>query len=412
MCSGTAAADAVTNWNSFVVGLTFGSGKSPNETGLAAAYMHIAIYDAITAIDGGYRPFATSVTNVPAGASPEAAAAAAAYRVLTQLYPSLAGQITTEYNNALAAIPNVMAKNDGIAVGLAAADGLLALRHFPNDGWNASVPYTFQPLGPGVYQRTPPTFQPAGPVTPWMKQFTPFATLSPSQFRADGPPALTSQQWADDLNEVQAFGALTGSVRTPEQTEIGLFYGLINAAVQIGRNLRNLSIQQQLTLADDARFFAQEYVTMADATVGCWESKYYFNFWRPVTAIQHADIDGNDQTHLDGTWLPQVPTPGHPEYPSAHGCITGAYAHAIAEFFGTKRLALGITLTGAAGHPDRTFDSTDDIIKEIIDARIYNGVHYRTSVVHGSVLSHKVAQWVAKHYFQPVDAHVPHGPKP
>jgi hypothetical protein len=121
-----------------------------------------------------------------------------------------------------------------------------------------------------------------------------------------------------------------------------------------------------------------------------------------VTAIRAADSEGNDATQLDPAWLPQITTPGHPEYPSAHGCVTGAYADTIARFFGTKHLS--ITLTGATGHPDRTFDSTDDIIGKIIDARVYNGVHYRTSVIQGAALAHDVVKWVAKRHFRPVDS--------
>jgi hypothetical protein len=318
-------------------------------------------------------------------------------------------------------ISNGLAKNDGMAVGLAAAGGLIALRQ--NDGFRAIVPYTFLPLGPGVYQKTPGpdgtigTY--VGPATPWMKQFRPFAMLAPDQFRADPPPALDSAQWAEDFNEVKAFGAASNlpNSRSAEQEEIGLFYGLINAQVQVNRNLRKLAADQGLSagptadIGESSRFFAQATVTMSDSFVGCWDSKYLYNFWRPVTAIQHADIDGNPATDAEPAWMPQIVTPTHPEYPSAHGCVTSAYAHAIAEFFGTKRLPGGITLTGAAGHPDRHFDSTDDIIKEIIDARVYNGVHYRTSVVDGTILGRKVAKWVAKFYFQPTDAHVPQGPK-
>lgn len=412
LCASAAAADAVTDWNNVVIGVTIGAGRSNPETGVAAAYMHIAIYDAISSIDGRYTPFATRVENAPAGASRDAAAAEAAYRILIHLYPAatfpaLASQFTTAYTNALNAIPNGQAKTDGIAVGLAAANGLIAKRQ--NDGFRANVPYVFLPLGPGVYQKTPgadgtiATY--AGPVTPWMARFTPLTLRSVDQFRTDPPPALGSKQWAEDFNEVKNFGAAftLPNMRSAEQEEIGLFYGLINSQLQVARNLRKLAADQGLNVSDDARFFAQLYVAIADTQAGCWDSKYQYNFWRPVTAIQHADIDGNAATDMDPSWAPQIVTPGHPEYPSAHGCITSAYAHTIAEFFGTKRLPGGITLTGATGHPDRWFASTDDIIKEIIDARVYNGVHYRTSVVRGAVLGHKVAKWVAKHHFQPVD---------
>jgi hypothetical protein len=431
--AGKAAADAVTDWNNVVVTVTINGGRSNPETGIAAAYMHIAIYDAIASIDGEYTPFATLVPNAPGGASREAAAAQAAYEILVYLYPlndwpAIAPQFTTAYNTAINAIPNGQAKTDGMNVGHAAAQGLIAKRQ--NDGFRANVPYTFLPLGPGVYQKTPgppaatgtiATY--AGPVAPWVKQFKPLTLLSPDQFRVDGPPPLDSAQWAEDFNEVKNFGALSTlpNSRSAEQEEIGLFYGNINAQLQISKNLQNLAKSPLLGLdiSETARFFAQVYVTTSDAFVGCWDSKYFFyngaGFWRPITAIQHADIDGNDATQQDAGWRPQIVTPGHPEWPSAHGCGTSAYANAIAEFFGTKRLPGGIDLTGGTstnGIPNvHHFDSTDQIIREIIDARVYNGVHYRTSVVQGSILGHKVAQWVARYYFQPIGAHIPQGPK-
>ena len=426
-CATGAAAsgpDAITRWNDTVVTVTINGGRPNPETAAAAAYVHLAIYDAISSIDGHYKPFVdTDVTNLPVqGASPEAAAAGAAYRILQYLYPAatfptLASDFATAYNNELNKIPNGQAKLDGIAVGQAAAEDLKKARQ--NDGFRASVSYTFLPLAPGVYQKTPGNDGTIGsyigPATPWLAKFRPFTLLSQDQFRADPPPALVSEQWAEDFNEVKAFGAaanLTNS-RSTEQEKIGQFYGLINPQIQVFGNLQNLAIAQHLTddIVQSSRFFAQASVTVTDSFVACWDSKYLYNFWRPITAIQHADIDGNDATQPDVNWRPQIVTPAHPEYPSAHGCTTSAYAHAIMEFFGTKRLPGGITLTGATGHPDRHFVSTDDIVKEIIDARVYNGVHYRTSVVQGSIIGRKVAQWVSKFYFQPVDAHVPQGPK-
>lgn len=416
--------DAVTRWNEHLVAVTTPAAVNrPNpEIAVVAAYMHIAMYDAVSSIDGDYTPFITRVTNVPAGASREAAVIEAAYRTAVYAYPqasfaSLYAQFTGFYNTEMAAIPSTQAKTDGMAVGFAAANGLIANRQ--GDGFRASVPYTFLPLGPGVYQKTPgpdgtiATY--TGPATPWMKQFRPFAILAPNQFRADPPPDLGSEEWAADYNEVKAFGAASTlpNSRTPEQEEIGLFYGAINAMLQVQRNLQKVAMDQDLTadLGKSSRFMAQAAVTLSDAFVGCWDSKYTYNFWRPVTAIQNGDIDGNDATEADPIWMPQIVTPTHPEYPSAHGCGTSAYAHTIEYFFGTKRLPGGVTLTGAVGHPDRHFDSTDEIIREIIDARVYNGVHYRTSVVEGTVLGRKVARWVAKFYFQPTDAHVPGGPK-
>jgi hypothetical protein len=429
LCTRTAAAagDAVTYWNNVVVSATINGitpSRSNPETGIAAAYMHIAIYDAIASIDGRYTPFATDVANAPAGASKDAAAAQAACEILSFLYPAatfptIASAVSAACTTALNAISNGQAKTDGINVGHASAQGLLAKRQ--NDGFRANVPYAFLPLGPGVYQMTPgppvatgtiATY--AGPVTPWVAKFKPLTLLSRDQFRVDGPPPLDSTEWAEDFNEVKNFGALSTqpNSRSAEQEEIGLFYGNINAQLQIGQNLRQLAIDQHLTddIGESSRFFAQVYTGQADAFVACWDSKYFYNFWRPITAIQNANIDGNDATQQQDNWRPQIVTPGHPEWPSAHGCGTSAYAHAIQEFFGTKRLPGGINLTGGTPNTHH-FDSTDEIIKEIIDARVYNGVHYRTSVIQGSILGHKVAQWVARYYFKPVGAHIPQGPK-
>jgi len=432
LCASPAAAvtgpDAVTRWNEHLLAITAPDPPAPNrpnpEIAVVAAYMHIAVYDAISSIDGDFTPFVTHV-NAPPGALREAAAIEAAYQMAIYAYPLAAapplgplGALFKGFHDSeMAAIPSSQAKADGIAVGQAAANGLISNRQ--GDGFRANVSYTFLPLAKGVYQKTPDkdgiTSTYVGPATPWMKQFRPFAIFTPDQFRADPPPALDSAQWAADYNEVKAFGAAFNqpNSRSAEQEEIGQFFGNINAMVQVHRNLRNLAMDQGLTgdLGDSSRFMAQAAVTISDTFVGCWESKYLYNFWRPVTAIQHGDIDGNDATTADPSWLPQIATPTHPEYPSAHGCGTSAYAHAIEYFFGTKRLPGGITLTGATGHPDRHFDSTDEIIKEIIDARVYNGVHYRTSVVEGTILGRKVAQWVAKFYFQPLGAHIPRGPK-
>jgi hypothetical protein len=410
-----AAADAITDWNAFLVTTTVAANRPANEIGIASGYMHIAIYDAIVAIDGGFEPYATAVS-VPAGPiSREAAVAAAANRILTALFPSLTSAITTRYNAAIAAVSNPTARANGITVGLAAANGLLAFRNFPFDGWQAVLPpYQYgDPAVAGTYQRTPPSFQPTGPVTPWAAQLLPFGMRSPSQFRTDGPPALASQQWAEDFNEVKTLGALVGSTRTPEQSMISLFYAnptaalAINPALQLSLDIRGLADQEHFTLDQNARFFAQTYMSIADATIGCWESKYYFKFWRPVTAIRNADIDGNPQTAKDAAWLPNSITAGHPEYPSAHGCLTSAMAHSMAYFLGTKRPELGIPVSGADENGNiyvRQFDSTDQIVREIIDARVYNGVHYRTSVVHATVLGRKVAQWVARYYFLPIDS--------
>jgi hypothetical protein len=366
------------------------------------AYVHIAVYDAVNAIDGRYSVFAVRPTTNPQGASMEAAAAAAAHTTLKWLFPSpgAAAFVDAAYASYLLGIPDGTAKTRGIAVGTEVADALIALR--AGDGRNAQVPYTLGAPLPGVYQQTPGG--PATPVGTWVGQMRPFAIESATQFRADGPPNLTSAQWAEDVNETKQYGALHDSRRTPLQTQIGQFFAE-NPGAQTNRNVRHVAMAYGLSVADSARLFAQVYVTMADAQITAWNSKYYYDFWRPVTAIRYPD-DDNPATESDPSWLPLVVTPGHPEYPAAHATITGAFAFALAQFFGTKKVHVALTSTSVpdtGGLMTLEFTSTDDIVKTVIEGRIYGGMHYRTSGVHGSVIARKVAHYVAQHHFTPAD---------
>jgi len=397
----SARADAVTDWNEIAntVLLNVARGNVPSVVDLG--YVHVAIYDAVNAIDGHYSVFAVVPRSPTYGASREAAAAAAAYTVLKSFFPTQQAYLDAVYSNYLLSLNGEIAR--GQAVGVEVATTWLALR--AGDGRNANVPYEFQPPGPGVYQITPGApAPPATPAAPWIAKMKPLAIESPSQFRAYGPPNLTSTSWTKDFNETKEFGALNGSHRTPEQTEIGLFYTEA-AATQGSRSLRRfVAVQEHWSVADSARLFAQVYVTAADSDISCWDSKYYYNFWRPVTAIRTANIDGNDATRQDPDWLPLVVTPNHPEYPAAHGCATGALAYALEEFFGTRKVNFTLTSTAIPGvalaeHP---FTNTRDIVKEVINARVYGGMHYRTSVVQGSIIARHVARWVSQRYFRPV----------
>ncbi len=390
-------ADVVTDWSAIAqMAIVTNAGRPPSGTIIDVAYVFAAVYDAVNAIDGRYSAFAVSVSASPS-ASQEAAAAAAAHHVLTTFYPTQQVFLDGALATSMAAIPPGAARDQGNAIGVQVATAFLALR--ANDGRNAVVPYGFD-SGPGVYQLTPGApAPPASPATPWVAQMRPFALQSPSQFRAEGPPNLTSARWAEDLNEVKAFGVLNNSSRTPEQTEIGRFYAE-HPGAQLIRNFRDFAAAQSMSVADRARLLAILHITAADAIIACFDSKYFYNFWRPVTAIRAADTDGNDATEPDAGWLPLAPTPNHPEYPAAHGAVSTAYAEALRHFFGTKKVT--ITLSSTVTGTTHTFHNTDEIIKEIIAARIYGGMHYRTSGVHGSVIGRKVAHWIDKHYFQPV----------
>jgi len=410
-------------------------GGSPSAVDFA--YVHIAIYDAVNAIDKRYTVFAVTPDTFTDDASEPAAVAAAAAAILKALFPGQQTFVNTQYNAYIALIPNGDAKTRGIAIGNEVAAKFLALRNpgprqdLGQDGRNAACAdnaalcYVFG-SGPGVYQITPGAADPpATPAAQWVGLLKPFAVKSQSQFRADGPPDLTSSQWADDYNETKTFGgdAAHSPTRTQEQTNIGWYY-TDNPGAYGNRIIRQIAADQHLELADSARYFAQTYVTLADSFINCWDSKRYYNFWRPVTAIRAGATDGNDATEPDITWVPLATTPNHQEYPSAHGCFTGSVMNAAENFFGTKKLTLNLiacsvpghtcsnTTTGAGG-VNHAFDRTQDALKEVIEGRIFGGMHYRTSVVHGIVMSNKVAHFVAKNYFLPVeDIHVPQGPKP
>ncbi len=395
--SSPSIADAVTDWSAIAqTTIVTNGGRPPSGSIVDVAYVFAAVYDAVNAIDGRYSPFAVSVEASPS-ASQDAAAVAAAHHVLKTFYPTQQAYLDGAYADSIAAIPSGAARSQGINVGVEAATAFLALR--ANDGRNAVVPYVFG-SGPGVYQLTPGAPPPpASPATPWVATMTPFALERAAQFRAYGPPDLTSARWANDYREVKAFGVLNDSSRTDKQTEVGLFYAE-HPGAQLMRNLRNFAAAQPLSLADRARLLAILHISAADALIAVFDSKYYFNFWRPVTAIVTGDTDDNDATEADVGWLALAPTPNHPEYPAAHSGVSTAYAESLRHFFGTKKVT--ITLDSTVTQTTHTFHNTDAIRTEIIDARIYGGMHYRTSGVHGAVIGRKVANWIDKHYFKPV----------
>lgn len=359
------------------------------------AITHVAIFDAVNAIDGRYSVYAIRPQADTSGASADAAAAAAGYFLLSSLFPNQQGMLDAAYSASLAAIPDGAAETKGIAVGQEVAAKVIALR--ATDGRNSVVPYVFG-SGPGVYQATPPGFGP--PITPYLRFVTPFALQRPDQFRAYGPPDLTSAQYAADLKTVRVLGAANSTKRTTAQTEIGRFHTEPPFTFW-SRNLRTIAIESNLDNAQSARLFALVHVALADSLIACWDSKYYYNFWRPVTAIPAADTDGNPATEADAAWIPLATTPPHPEYPAAHGCGAGAVVEALNGFFGTNKVKMTFTST-VVGTVPHVFNRTQQLSDEIMAARVYGGMHFPTSARHGVELGRKVGRWTVKHYFQPV----------
>jgi hypothetical protein len=233
----------------------------------------------------------------------------------------------------------------------------------------------------------------------------PFTMSSASQFLPnEPPPSLTSEDWADDYNQVRILGSVNSTVRTPEQTEIALFW-TDNAAKQYARLFQAVAVGHALDISDTARLFAIMWTAYADSFIGCMNAKYHFSFWRPVTAIQNGDMDGNPNTVADPTWMPLGITPNHPEYPAAHGCVTGAVAETLNGYFGTPHVTF--TVSSLAFNPAHahTFTSTKELEQEVGAARIYAGFHYHHSVVQGFVLGQKVTHQVLVNFFQPLNCH-------
>jgi len=392
LCDRLCAQNVVVQWNAIASTTIVSTGKEASvASGVWFAYVHLAVFDAVNAIDHRYQPYLFT-TNPPPGANKDAAAVAAAYSVLVSYFPSQQPVLKPQYNASIAAISDSAANiSAGVAVGEASAQKLIETR--AQDGLLANVPYT-PPVGTGFWQPTPPAFGP--PLTPWLGQMTPFTMTSAAQFFPDeGPDALDSQQWIDDYNQVMALGAINSTLRTPDQTEIGLFW-TEHTGQQYARAFRNLANQQGLSTSDTARLMAMLWAGYADAGIGCWNAKFTFSFWRPVTAIQAGG--GNPALVADPSWLPLVSTPSHPEYPSAHGCVTGAVSTILAGFFGTPNLTFTVDSLVPNTVP-YTFTSTNDLMKQVEMARIYAGFHYHHSVVQGRVLGIKVGHQLLQRYF-------------
>ena len=392
-----ARAEVVSDWNATAV--TIVNHPTLGAQGRQLPYLsmvHAAIYDAVNGIDQRYTVLGVSPSADTHGASKQAAAASAGYHLLSTLFPAQQATLDGAYAASLAVIPDSPSKTKGIAVGEKVAAAWIALRD--GDGRDAPAPPYIPGTDPGDYQLTGPP-----PILTWLPGMRPFTFEYASQFRAYGPPDLTSEQYARDLEAVMALGSATSTERTSEQTEIALFH-TENPNIFWWRNLRDLAAAKGLGTVASARLFAMVVVGQGDAILACFDSKYYFNFWRPQTAIPAADLDDNPATEADNAWSPFAPTPPHPEYPAAHGCATGATAEILQHFFGTKRIRFTFTSTVPGTLPHR-YRSTDELIDEVILARIYGGMHYPTSGTHGAVLGEKVARNMTSNYFLRNKAH-------
>ena len=374
--------------------------KFPGEAAVLMGIVHVAIYDAAVAVEGGYRPYAAT-PSAPAGTSAAAAIATAAYETLTGLQPQLgASQAILDADHAayLAAIPDGASKSTGIAIGTRVARSVLALR--ANDGRGCTT--TLADLGPpapapGVWQPGPGAA--LGVCLPGMR---PLALQRASQFRPGHSDGLRSRAYAENLNQVEELGRIDSTSRTPEQTSQALFW-TDHDIRQWNDGMLRLAADRGLGLVRTARMLALAHVAGGDAMIACFDAKYHYWFWRPYQAIPAADSDGNPATAADPGWMPLGTTPNFPEYPSAHACHSTAIVNALDAFFGTDRVRFALD-SRAPGLTDRTrtYRRLHDVVEDVDQARVLIGFHFFSSDLRGSALGRTVGRYVARHYFQPV----------
>lgn len=384
--------NVVLEWNDLAVRLTLQAVPplaAIQQTRVMAIFQ-LAVHDAVNGITGNFETYLSPPA--PPNASPEAAAIGAAYEALRNLFP---GNDALLEGRFLASLQEhgVTVNDPGVVYGRAVAASILALRandHSAEAQFNYDAP---NQGAPGVWVRL--ANAPAS--LPGWGKVTPFVLQSGSQFRPDAPPDLTSEQYAKDYNEIKQIGVSTGSTRSAEQSNIALFWRASPTAIW-NSVLTQVVQSRNMDLSSQARLFALFYIASSDASVACWDAKYEYNFWRPQSAITNGDVDGNDQTVGDAAWKPFIPTPPHPESPSGHSTNSSAMAKILTlEFGDNPGIPLTVTQTGIT----RTWTSFSEAVDEVIDARVYSGIHFRNSDEVGARMGRQVAQFVAKHALRP-----------
>jgi hypothetical protein len=403
---GTAHADEVTAWTEQMLRANVIAGTSPLNITRGAAIVQTAIFDAVNGIEKRYTPIHVA-PGAAAGSSKEAAAMQAAYATLVALFPTQKATFDARRAVSMTEIgthDSAAAIASGVTWGQTVADAIVAWRN--TDGFTPAPPPFLGGNSVGEWRPTPPAFAPgAGPQFAYM---TPWAMLSPSQFHPGPPPALTSTRYATDFNETKTMGSMTSTTRTPDQTVASWFWASSTAPyIWTSVALRLLDHDNRDgdddhgdrgrgkhddSLLGNARLLALLQVAMADSAIGCWEAKYSYVFWRPITAIPLADTDGNPQTDKDANWQPLFATPAHPEYPSGHSCVSGAATGILADRFGdrTRFTADSDTMLGVL----RSFKSFSSALEEVKEARIFAGIHFRSATEAGTTLGKSVAEYV------------------
>jgi hypothetical protein len=382
----------VVQWNRTLLEIVRTAGAQPATVHPTRSFaiLHAAIYDAVNAIDQTHQPYLIRLSGVARAASQDAAAAAAAHEVLVTLYPLFSARLDEQLQQSLAQVPDGAMKTDGVRIGHDVADSILARRS--NDG-SAAQPIAFVfGNAPGDYQSTPPNFPPQPQFTHW-SHVTPFALERANQFRPGPPPALTSNEYSDGLNEIKSLGIVNSATASADQALTGRFW---NGAIQNYWNeiAQTASLEHHLTTAQNARLFALLNLALADGVIAFYDAKYTYNFWRPVTAIRGADTDQNPETVADPNWLPENGnTAPDPSYPGAHAVLSAVGAGVLTAFFQQDHFNLSVTsevLPGVA----RSFSTFGDAAQEATLSRIFAGQHFRFDLTAGQQLGREVAEFV------------------
>ena len=379
-------------WNRTLLTIVRTAGAQPAtvHSTRSFAIMHAAIYDAVNSIDRSHAPYLVELSGVSPSASQDAAADQAAHDVLVALYPKFQATLDAALQQRLAAVPDSSGKTEGVDVGRQVAADILAARS--HDGSDATPPVFVPVHTPGTYQLTPPNFKPAQ-FTHWSK-VTPFAIEAAHQVRPGAPPALSSDLYATDFNEIKSVGILNSTTATPDQKQIGIFW---NGAIQNYWNeiTQTLALDHNLATAPAARVFALVNFAAADSVIAFYDAKYTYNFWRPVTAIREANTSINSKTAPNPNWLPQsTNTAPDPSYPGAHATISHAAAKVLTDFFGSDNFNEQVTSETLPGVV-RSFKTVSAIANEATLSRVLAGQHFRTDENAGSELGFQLGDFVS-----------------
>lgn len=398
---GAASADAVVDWNEIAMPVV-----AANRAGPAASFdtalLHIAMHDAVQAIEQRYEPYHAEVPG--AAGSRSAAAVAAARAVLVGLYPSQQAAVDATYQDYLR--DHGLAGDAGLAVGQAVAEKVLPLRRrtpdpLPPPFTGANTPGSWRPTP--SFNGNPPSPPSLSPMhAPWMATVDPFVLSAPTRFRVAPPPAMDSERYRADFEEVKLMGALASPQRSPEQTDVAYFFTDF-FLTQSNRMLRDVATTHVNRIGDSARMFALANIAISDALIGAWDGKLHYNFWRPVTAIAEAAADGNPATSPDPNWKPLLNTPNYPDYPSGLCNVTGAVTRTLARLFGRDRLDFEMTsVAPPVQNKTRRYKRLSDLEQDVVDARVYSGIHFRFADTAALGQGQRVGDWVYEHALRPL----------